>query len=204
MRHEDEEAVAGLDERAAARRDRVVAAHDHDDRGSRQSDFANGRAGDRVIGATTKSRRIERARLADLDQARRGQAGETRSSRAATRSSVVPWRIAETTTTKKTALKIVFAVSTSDESTNVARTIGTAPRSPAQPSSSRSRGEVVERGRHPDRDQVGQEHEQQRRREPRAGDVGQLAREHEQAEHDEERDLGEERQPFVEAASCRR
>jgi hypothetical protein len=45
----------------------------------------------------------------------------------------------ETTTTKKTALKIVFALSTCEESTKVASTIGTAPRSPAQPSRRRSR-----------------------------------------------------------------
>ena len=47
--------------------------------------------------------------------------------------------MAETTTTKNTALKIVFALVTSDESTNVASTIGTAPLSPAHPRSSFSR-----------------------------------------------------------------
>ena len=40
---------------------------------------------------------------------------------------------------KKTASKIVFRFGTSDDSAKVASTIGTAPRSPAQPSSSRSR-----------------------------------------------------------------
>src|SRR5258706_16232660 len=53
----------------------------------------------------------------------------------ATHSSVEPCTIVETTTTKNTALKIVSLCGTSDESTKVARTIGTAPRSPAQPRS---------------------------------------------------------------------
>jgi hypothetical protein len=91
-------------------------------------------------GATTKSRRSS-----GLDSPTsigascvRG-AGDNSCRRAATRSSVVPWRIADTTTTKNTALKMVLAVPTSDERTNVARTIGTAPRRPAQPSRSFSR-----------------------------------------------------------------
>jgi hypothetical protein len=52
---------------------------------------------------------------------------------------VVPWTTVDTTTTKKTALKIVSLCGTREERTKVASTIGTAPRSPAQPRSSRSR-----------------------------------------------------------------
>src|SRR4029079_15641729 len=66
-------------------------------------------------------------------------AGDVTRSTVATRSSVVPCTTAETTTTKKTALKIVSRSPTWDESTNVPKTIGTAPRRPAQPSSARSR-----------------------------------------------------------------
>ena len=58
--------------------------------------------------------------------------------RAATHSSVVPCTRAETRTTKKTALKIVSPWSTCSERTKVPRTMGTAPRRPAQPRNVRS------------------------------------------------------------------
>ena len=100
-----------------------------------------------------------------------GGAGESRSRRPATHSRLDPCTIVETTTTKKTALKIVFECGTSEESTNVASTIGTAPRSPAQPSSSRSR-EVKSLNAVDAQTATGRqhEHEQQRERETGRGD----------------------------------
>ena len=202
VRDEHEEAVAGLDDRAAAWRDRVVAAYDDgDDRGSRQTDLADGRTRDRVIGRDDEVEKVQRARLADLDRRLvRRAVGDSSSSRPATRSSVVPWRIAETTTTKKTALKIVFAVSTSDESTNVASTIGTAPRRPAHPSRSRSRA-VKSLNAVDTHTATGRmtSMSSSARASPERRDVGELAREDEQAEDDEQRHLGEEREALVEA-----
>ena len=148
-------------------------------------------------GATTNSRRSSGLTRRPRAAARGTGASEIRSSRPATRSSVVPCKIAETTTTKKTALKIVSLVATSDERTNVASTIGAAPRSPAQPSRSVRDREGVERRRHPD-GRADDEHSATRVR-GRQRDVRELAREHEQAEHDEQRDLREERDALVEA-----
>jgi len=69
MRDEDEEAVARFDDRAAARRDRAVAAHDHgDDRRSRESYLSDGGTRDRVVGCDDEVQQVERARLADLDR----------------------------------------------------------------------------------------------------------------------------------------
>ena len=128
-----------------------------------------------------------------------GGAGESSPSRPATHSSVVPCTVTDTTTTKKTALKIVFEWVTSEESTNVASTIGTAPRSPAQPSSARSLFvnllKSVEAQTAAGRDQ---EHQHERQREARERHVAQLAREDQQPEDDEDRDLREEGEPFVE------
>ena len=46
---------------------------------------------------------------------------------------MVPWSRVEATTTKKTALKIRSALAILAESANVAKTMGAAPRKPAQP-----------------------------------------------------------------------
>ena len=77
--------------------------------------------------------------LTSIGASCRGRGGVRSASRAATRSNVVPCRVAETTTTKNTTLKMVLAWGTFEERTKVASTIGTAPRSPPHPRSSRSR-----------------------------------------------------------------
>ena len=71
----------------------------------------------------------------------RGSAGsvEVKPSRWASGSNVAPWISVEVTTTKKIALKIWSAPSTPAITGKVASQIGIAPRSPAQPSISRSR-----------------------------------------------------------------
>ena len=56
-------------------------------------------------------------------------------------SKVTPWISVDVSTTKKTMSKKVPAWGTSSMTGNVARTIGTAPRSPAQPSRADSRSE---------------------------------------------------------------
>ena len=59
-------------------------------------------------------------------------------------------------------------------------------------------GEGAERRRGPHGCGSDQEHQQQRQGQTGQSDVRQVLREHEQAEHDEERDLRQEREPFVE------
>ena len=128
-----------------------------------------------------------------------GGAGASSPSRPATHSSVVPCTIAETTTTKKTALKIVSFSGTSEERTNVASTIGTAPRRPAQPSRSRSR--LVKSWKAVDaQTDAGRATSisSSASASPASGHVRQVRGEDEQAEDDEERDLGGEREPLVE------
>ena len=57
--------VARLDPRAAARRDRVVAANDDgDERFAREAELADGRARDRVVGGDAELLQVERPRLA--------------------------------------------------------------------------------------------------------------------------------------------
>ena len=151
--------------------------------------------------ATTKSRRSSGLDSpTSIGASWVGGAAESSPSRAATRSRVVPWRIADTTTTKKTALKMVFAVSTSrrEHERGEDDRNGAAQAGPAE-QELLARVEVVECGRQEDRDGPDQQHEQQRKREPRGRDVRKLAGEDEQAEHDEHRDLGEEREALVEA-----
>ncbi len=141
VRDEDEKAVAGLDDRAPARRDRVVAAHDHgDDRGSRQADLSNGRTCDRVIGRDDEVEEVQRARSrrprsaarASVEPARRGRAsGDPLEGR--------PLQDRRDDHDEEDGVEDRVRLVTCDDSTNVARTIGTAPLSPAQPSRSRSR-----------------------------------------------------------------
>ena len=170
--------------RAPARRDRLaVAVDDRDERVARQAELAHRGAVDRRGRRRRRSRRGRAGSIGPTSSGASctGGAGEVRPSRRATRSSVVPCTIVETTTTKKTALKIVSLCGTSEESTNVASTIGTAPRRPAQPSSSRSR--CVKRdssGRGPDGGGARDEHQQERKREAgqrhvRAGRAGRRA-----------------------------
>ena len=91
-------------------------------------------------------------------------------------------------------------MSTSDESTNVARTIGTAPRRPAHPSRSCSRAlkslNAVDRKTATGRIS---NTSSRARASPEAATSGSWLREDEEPEDDEHRDLGEERKPFVEA-----
>ena len=106
----------------------------------------------------------------------------------------------ETTTTKKTALKILSALGTSEESTKVASTIGTAPRK-AGPTEQQplARSEVAERCGDPHGG--GSDHRARAappapaRRGPPAGSS---LREHEETQDDEQDDLGDEGEPFVE------
>ena len=175
---------------------------DHrDQRVARQAQLADGGAGDRVVRRDGEVDEVELAERGRPRAARRGPAGPARAGRArpATHSSVVPCTITDTTTTKKTALKIVFEWVTSEESTNVASTIGTAPRRPAQPRSSRSLFvkllNAVEA--HTAAGRIRSiEHEGQRQSGQRH--VRQVVGEDEQAEHDEERDLREEGEALVE------
>ncbi len=128
------------------------------------------------------------------------RAGERRPRRPANRSSVVPCRMAETTTTKKTALKIVFALRDLGREHERREHDRHSPPEPCPPEEQPlAGGEVVERGRHPDRGGPNEEYEEQRECQPRGRDIRELTWEHEQAEHDEQRDLREERKSFVEA-----
>ena len=199
VRDEDEEPVAGL-MTVLPRGGIVVAArHDGDERVARQAELADCRAGDRVVGANREVDEVERAAMVDRDRrlARRRPAGRA-AERGATRSSVVPCTSAETTTTKKTALKIVSRAETCDESTKVPRTIGTAPRRPAQPSSARSRLvkslNAVEAQTAAGRTTKVSAAATRSPAAPRP--AGRW--EDEQPEHDEHRHLGHERQPLVE------
>ena len=107
--------------------------------------------------------------------------------------------MAETTTTKKTALKIVLAFETSDRA-RTSRARSGQPPEPCPPEEQPlSGGEVVERGRHPHRGGPNEEYEEQRESQPRGRNIRELTWENEQAEHDEQRDLREERKSFVEA-----
>ena len=108
-RDEDEEPVAGLDDGAAARWDRVVAAVITAIR-RRAAGRARGRPSRRSRGRRATAKSTSSSLLSGPTSSGAsctGGAGASRPSRPATRSSVVPCTIAETTTTKKTALKIV-------------------------------------------------------------------------------------------------
>ena len=138
---EHEEAVAWLDDGAAARRDRRRGPARRPRRSRSAAIPVRAPRSRRSRDRKRPRSRSDRASSAPRPRAEvRGRAAPARAARAlpATRSSVHPCRIVETTTTKKTALKITLECGTCEESANVASTIGTAPRRPAQPSSSRS------------------------------------------------------------------
>ena len=203
---EDEEAVAGFDDRAAAGRDRVVAAPDDgDDRASRETELADGGAGDRVVGRDGEVDELELAQRADLE---RGSARAGRREEAEPPGDPLERRSLHDRgddDDEEDGVEDRVALGTSEERTKVASTIGTAPRSPAQPSSSRSRAlkslKAVEAQTAAGRITTTSSSASAR---PASGDVGEFAWEDEQAEHDEQHDLREEGEPFVEATSCRR
>ena len=130
-----------------------------------------------------------------------GGAGETRPSRRATHSSVVPWRSAETMTTKKTALKIVSLcahVRREREGREHDRH-GAAQARPAE--EQRARGCVKRLNAVEAQTAAGRATRirSEREREARSSATsGSWLREDEQAEHDEEHDLGDEREALVE------
>ena len=175
-RHEDEEPVAGLDHRAAARRDRSVSAGDGGDEGGpRQPELPHRGAGDRVRRRDAEVDEVERARDALTSSgagAREGPAPR-RLRRSATHSSVVPWTSAETTTTKKTALKIVLAAL--DPGGEDDRPEHDRDRA-AEPGPAEQRpfagGEVVEGRRDPDGGRADEEDEQRRQGEPGRATAG--------------------------------
>ena len=152
-------------------------------------------------GATTKSIRSSLVSApTSIGGSCRGGAGERRSRRPATHSSVVPCRIAETTTTKKTALKIVFAcgdLGREHEGREHDRDRSAQP-GPAEQQPF-TRGEVAERRGDPDRGGPDRgARAASASASPATATSGELAREHEQAEDDEQRDLRDERDALVE------
>ncbi len=110
---------------------------------------------------------------------------------------MVPWSRVEATTTKKTALKIRSALAILAESANVAKTMGAAPRNPAQPIRIRSRGETAQRGGEPHGQRPDDRDEQCSQSECWTSNGAQLVRENEQTKDNEESHLGQERQPLV-------
>ena len=130
-----------------------------------------------------------------------GSAGSslTTPSRRASGSKVVPWIRVEVTTTKKIALKISSLSPTPATTGKVASQIGIAPRRPGpaehQPLAvvERREGAGDERGQ-----RAGDEDQRRREQQPLAGDLAEPAREDEQAEQGEERDLRDPREALVE------
>ena len=140
-------------------------------------------------------------RTVPISTSGRGSAGSdvVTPSLRASHSTVVPCSSVESTTAKKTMLKNSLLCSTPSITGKVASTTGTAPRSPAQLSTTRS--PVVKRSSAVATN-VGQgprdEDEDQRERGPLEPHVAELAREDEQAEREEHRDLGDPREALVE------
>ena len=118
----------------------------------------------------------------------------------ASHSTVVPWSSVEITTAKKTMLKNVRGCPARRSITGkVASTTGTAPRRPAQPSTTRSRRVKRSRAVATNADSGPRdEHEDQRERGALEPDVAELAREDQQAEREEHRDLRDPREALVE------
>ena len=140
---EHEQPVAGLQPRRAARQQRLVAADDQrDERVARQPEVAQARARRRVARADHVLDHVgaELAHGADLeDRGGAGGSSDVTPSQRATGSIVVPCSSVESSTAKKTMLKNVSTAGTSSITGKIASTTGTAPRSPAQPSSPFSR-----------------------------------------------------------------
>ena len=131
----------------------------------------------------------------------RGRAGSlvVAPSARASGSNVVPWMIVESSTAKKTTSKSWVLPPTPAMTGKVARTTGTAPRSPAR----REREALAPRearrqGGDGDRDRARDEDEHERQHRPAHGDVVEPAGEDEQAQRDEHRHLPHPGQALVE------
>ena len=204
--HQHVQAVAGLDARRAARRDRLPAAHDHvQQRVARQAELAHRaarrprRSAPTGYSTTSAPRPPDRPRLGQRPRQRR-LARWSRPRRWASGSNVVPCRSVETSTAKKTMLKNSSAAGHAVDHRERGQhhrhrpaQAGPAEHDPLAPPRSReraSRATVAERAR--------DEHEHEREHRALDRHVAELRREHEQPEHEEHRELGDPGEPLVE------
>ena len=196
--------VAGLDPGRSPGQDRLAASHDHaDQRLARKPQLSDPEPGDRVAVADHVLDHLG-ARARGSFPSRRAAAGSAGSavvtpSAWASGSKVVPWTMVEMTTAKKTMLKYSRLLGTPLITGKVASTTGTAPRSPAQPEDQPLAGAVAIEG---GGERRGQRPSHERDHQGDQGSVDQhvaeLAREDEQPEGEEERDLGHPGEALVE------
>ena len=140
-------------------------------------------------------------RIRPDSSSRRGSAGSSvvSPSRFASGSKLAPWTRVEVTTTKKTIENSSWPPPTPATTGKVASQIGVAPRSPAQPSISRSRTLSGAKSRRDEGgERAGDEDQHRRERQALQRDVAERAGEDQQAEQDEEADLGDPADPLVE------
>ena len=179
----------------------MIAPRDDGDEGAAwEAELSNRGARDRVAVRDVELDEVERARIVHVERLRNHRRrGLLEPECRGHALSAVPWTSADTSTTKKTALKIVSPCATPAESTNVPRTMGLPRAAPPNPGTSFAAVKLLNAvdaqtatGRTTNNEEQGEDE---------SGDHHgrEVAREDEQAEHDEHRHLGQEGKALVEA-----